>query len=459
MTTMIPMLREAPWLHAGRALAWIRILAVVSALAVLALLLATHGGSRPDPWGRPLGTDFVSFWSVARLALAGTPAAAWDPAIHAAMQRPQLGTAVGSASYYAFFYPPPFLLACLPLGLLPFNLALAAWLLPTTALFCWAICRLLPRSWPRVLIVLAFPAVVLNAGHGQNGALSAGLMATAALLLDRRPRLAGLCLGLLCFKPQLALPLVPALVAARRWRALGAAAAGAGALCLLSWLVLGAAAWRGFLLDAPLAARTLTDGLVGFAKMTSPFAGLRLAGATIPLAWVGQAAASAAALGVVVTVGRRRPGGRIEMATTAAAACLATPFLLDYDLMLLAVPLAVMADAAHRRGVLPWERCILAGCYVLPLVARPLAMGAGLPVAPFAVAALLAALLRRHGGAGRGPGPDPYREAVRGLLRNTSPSAINRTPPSRMPVKPATAGQPPRLHAAPPTEPITLDPA
>ena len=397
--TLHTALRDARWLGPERAWAWARVLAALSMLTVGALVVTTRGGTAPDPWGRPLGTDFTSFWSASRLALAGTPDAAWDPTAHAAAQHARFGAAAGFApAYYAFFYPPPFLLACLPFGLWPYGGALATWVLLTTAAFFLVTRALLPRSWPAGLVALAFPAVTLNAEHGQNGALSTALMGAAALLLDQRPRLAGACLGALCFKPQLALLVLPALLAARRWRALAATAASAVVLCLLSWLAFGDAAWRGFLFDAPLARQALEAGLVGFAKMTSAFAAMRLLGAPPPLAWAVQGVVSAAALGLVLVVAHRRPGAASEVATLAAASCLATPFLLDYDLMLLAVPLAVLAATTDRTGFLPWEKLALAAAYLLPLAARPLAERADTPVAPFVVAGLLAILVQRAGG-------------------------------------------------------------
>jgi hypothetical protein len=80
----------------------------------------------------------------------------------------------------------------------------------------------------------------------------------------------------------------------------------------------------------------------------------------------------------------------------AAAACLVTPFLLDYDLMLLAVPLAWVAAQAERGGdYLTWEKLILAMAFVLPLAARTMSLRLGVPVTPLAVAALLAVVVRR----------------------------------------------------------------
>ena len=138
-----------------------------------------------------------------------------------------------------------------------------------------------------------------------------------------------------------------------------------------------------------------SQGGVGFAKMVSTFAAVRLLGAGLTGAWAAQILVSVATLVAVVIVARRRPGAAAEGATLAAAACLATPFLLDYDLMLLAIPLAWVAAEAERGGYLPWEKVILAIAFLLPLAARSLATWAGAPVGPLVLITLLGLVVRR----------------------------------------------------------------
>jgi hypothetical protein len=63
--------------------------------------------------------------------------------------------------------------------------------------------------------------------------------------------------------------------------------------------------------------------------------------------------------------------------------------------MLLAVPLAWIAAQAGCGGYRPWEKLILAAAFALPLLARPIATTAGVPVAPLVLAALLGVVARR----------------------------------------------------------------
>lgn len=78
-----------------------------------------------------------------------------------------------------------------------------------------------------------------------------------------------------------------------------------------------------------------------------------------------------------------------------AAALLASPFLLDYDLVLLAIPLAWMARDSLGGGFLAWEKTVLVAAFILPAVSRSLANYACVPAAPVVVVALLALVVRR----------------------------------------------------------------
>ena len=205
------------------------------------------------------------------------------------------------------------------------------------------------RAWagPRfeAAVLLAFPAFLVNAGHGQNGFLSAALIGAGALQLERRPIVAGLLFGALVYKPQLALMIPIGLIASRRWTALAAAAAAAAALCAATYLIWGEAVWRGFVDASPLARAALERHLVGDEKMQSVFAAVRLLHGPLALAYGAQGLTALAAAAALFWLQRRDFRGPSEAAALVAATLLASPFLLDYDLTLLAFPLAYLARA------------------------------------------------------------------------------------------------------------------
>ena len=79
-------------------------------------------------------------------------------------------------------------------------------------------------------------------------------------------------------------------------------------------------------------------------KMQSAFAAVRLLGGQVMLAYAVQAVLAVAVCAVLVMLLRRRPGTTAEAPAVAAAALLISPFLLDYDLVLLAVRQGAFAD-------------------------------------------------------------------------------------------------------------------
>jgi hypothetical protein len=242
--------------------------------------------------------------------------------------------------------------------------------------------------------LLAFPAAMLNAVVGQNGFASAACFGWAALLLERRPRLAGACLGLLICKPHLAVGVPVALIAARRWPALASCAIVAAALILASWLALGTETWRAFLAAAPLARAMLDDREI-WAKMLSAYAAVRLMGGGATFASAMQILLAATSLTILARLAWRRPSGAALVSAMVATGMLCSPYIWDYDQVCLAVPLAWLAAQGERLGFLPWEKLALAALFLLPVLARALNLGLGLPIAPVLLTALLGLIYRR----------------------------------------------------------------
>lgn len=325
--------------------------------------------------GDIFGEDFVSFWAASRLVLAGHPADAYLPVMHRLAELPVL-----SRKYEAFYYPPAYLLLCAPLALLPFFAALAVFQALTGAAFLGTIRSILRRRWA-IVAALAFPAVPLNLIPGQNAFLTASIVGSGLILLDRRPRLAGAILGLMVIKPQLALAIPIALLVSRRWRALACAAASAAGLLALSWLVFGTACWANFLAHAHDATTTMEFGYVGFARMESAFAVARLAGASIAAAYAAQVLSAGIAVYALVWMQRRAPSPALERSAICLASLLMTPFVLHYDMVLLALPLAWMLREWIDTGFPPYSKPLLLAVFCAPATFLWTPVPFGLPVA------------------------------------------------------------------------------
>src|SRR5271154_6233646 len=222
-------LRSGDWLTRDR----IRLVAVAlflaSTIGFLYLVLTAHGGI--DLQGRPLGTDFSNVYAAGTYADEDNAAAAFDPARQFAREREIFGEAT---QFYGWPYPPYFLLVAAALALLPYGLALAVWQAVTLGIYLLVIRAIIspsPRSAQRadrllwLLLALAYPAVLINVGHGQNGFLTAALFGGALVILDRRPLAAGVLFGCLVYKPQYGLMLPIVLAGSGRWRCFASAAA------------------------------------------------------------------------------------------------------------------------------------------------------------------------------------------------------------------------------------------
>ncbi len=389
--------RDADWLNAAR---------VRGYTAVLALVML--GGSVAGAYQLAAGVaaprvDFVSFWAAGRLGLAGHAADAWHgPALAAviAQAAPLLGERYGE-----FFYPPPFLLICVPLGLLPYPVAWvlfsgAGWL--ATVFLAARITGWLRAPWAFV----AFPGAVICALSGQTGLLLSASLLLAGQWLNRRPLLAGLVLGALVIKPHLAV-LVPLwlLITGRRVVLLGFVVS-AVALCLAAWAVFGGACWPGFFAGVPVAMFALRSQAGLWPATISFYGAARLLGAGDEAAWAAHVCAVVVA-GGALAVGLWRRGeamGPGDVALVVLAGLLLSPYGFDYDLAMLAVPLSIGVAQGRAHGFAPGMKLTLAALYVLALVARPVALLTGVSLAPLVLLVSLvvfaAAARPAPGGAG-----------------------------------------------------------
>src|SRR5215207_2469367 len=86
---------------------------VGTVVALGGLLMSAHGAI--DVYGRPLGTDFSSFWTAGRMALEGHAAQTYDWAAHFEFQQRVHGVDV----FYPWSYPPVFLAVAMAVAALP----------------------------------------------------------------------------------------------------------------------------------------------------------------------------------------------------------------------------------------------------------------------------------------------------------------------------------------------------
>jgi hypothetical protein len=391
MTHIRQALQSGRWLTAARARGYSLVLLGLCILAI-AIWVAMADGL-VDRNGKPIGTDFASFYAAGSLVLDGRASDVYNMAAHYAREQQIFGT---GTPYYSWLYPPIFLLVATPLALMPYLWALAVWQIGTFALYLSVIAGVMARMPPRSKVIgpiwlpvaAGFPAVFINLGHGQNGFLSAGLFGAALLALPARPILSGALFGLLAYKPQLALVMPFALLAGGQWRSVLAAGITVMALVGLTALIFGADLWLAFAASTETARKLLLEqGDVGFEKLQSVFAAVRMWGGGVPLAYAVQGTVSAAILGGTAWAWRSACDRDLRAALLIVATLLASPHVLDYDLVILAPAIAFTVSAGRAGGFRDYEASLLAAVWIVPLLSRSVA---GFTAVPVGLLAMLA---------------------------------------------------------------------
>src|SRR5215472_10879519 len=294
-------LRSGDWLTRERTRLVATILLIASVAGFAFLVVTAHGVI--DRQGRPLGTDFSNVYAAGTYVHDGNAVAPFDPPQQYAREQALFGKAT---PFYGWHYPPYFLFVASLLAEMPYGLALTVWQAVTLApylLIVWTIVSPLPggaRKCDVLLLALAFPAVLINVGHGQNGFLTAALLGGALVVLPIRPTLAGILIGLLIYKPQFGLLIPLALLAGAQWRAIAAAVATVALLTLVTTLVFGPQVWPAFLASTEYSRTVvLEQGDTGWHKIQSLFSWARMWGASIPVAYALQGVLTAT-LGVAI---------------------------------------------------------------------------------------------------------------------------------------------------------------
>ncbi len=303
---------------------------------VIYLVVTLHRGER-YPFG-----DFFALWSYAKIAIGHPAAELYDPA---ALHTAQLALGMDPGQQNPFPYPPSFLLILWPLGFLPYTAAYLSWIGATLWLYVWASIERPGRALS-ISIALLAPTTTIMLVAGQSGFLAGALAIGGFRLIKTRPLLAGVLLGLLSYKPQLALLVPIALVAAGSWRSIAAACVTVAALVILTGAAFGWSIWATWLAALPAYSRQFDTGAVAYHLMPTLTANLQMLGLTLARARLAQAVAALCVAVIIWRAFRRGVSARAANALLSGT-FLATPHAFVYDLPMLTG--AVSGFIADRR--------------------------------------------------------------------------------------------------------------
>ncbi|MCA8888854.1 MAG: DUF2029 domain-containing protein, partial [Parvularculaceae bacterium] len=356
-------------------------------------VIATSPDGMRDFRDIPLGSDFFSFWTAGNMAAEQGAASTYDPILNYQMQQRLLNDP--DPFFLPFLHPPQFLFLAIALAGLPY---VAAWLtFSGVTMGCYvAAMRKLAPDGAALLAIIAAPAAFLNFTHGQTGFLIAALFAGALFFLDKRPLVAGLLIGLLAFKPQYGVFFPLVLLITGRWRVIFAAAAAVIAQAGAATLAFGPGIWSAFMEKAEFARTVvLENGAVKWATNQSVYSALRAFGAPNAAAYGVQMIFAAALAASLVVLWRSDLDQRLKSAGLVIAAFLATPYALDYDLILLAPAIALMVSHGLEYGFRAYEKLTLALAWFIPMIAMPFAEATLIPIGLMTTLALYSTVIAR----------------------------------------------------------------
>jgi hypothetical protein len=365
------------------------------------IILYRAGSWIIDNAGLPIYTDFGNAWLAGMQAVQGNAAILYNPTELVKLQAALFGQT--SFFYPNWPYPPTYFLVLAPLALLPYGYAFITWNV-TTLLGCVAVVYLIVRQRAGIAITLGAPFTAWNFLAAQNGFLTASLLGTSLLFLERRPELAGVFIGCLTYKPQFGILLPVALIASRQWRAIASAAVTAALLAALSVAMFGTGTWVA--LPRQLAAQTglnlLADSDSNWGYLQTVYGLVRSLHGSAAFAWLAQAVTAVALAASVWLLWRSRVCYALKAATLSAAALLATPYAFAYDTAAIVIPAAFLASDQLRHGLLRGEKTMWIILFGAPLtVLVTLGDNAGkttfgsVPISLFAVVMLICMVLRR----------------------------------------------------------------
>ncbi len=383
---MYALLKSGDWLTGERIRVYSWLIFGISAVAII--VLWSYPPGLLDQMDRPKGTDFSNPYSAGKMALNGQAAAAYDYASQHQEQR-KIFSAGEDLPFYGWPYPPVYFLIATPLAMLSYMQALLFWTLSTFVVYLVMV-RSIVQDRLGLLVAAAFPAVFVTFGHGHNAFFTTACLGLGLVLLNRYEVLAGIFFGCLCYKPHFGFILPLVLMCGGYWRTFVTASITVVTLVALSYYFFGWESWIAFWDSQDVTRKYLLEQVAtGWEKIQSAFSLSRSLGWSITTSYLVQAAIS---LPTLITLGFLwfRGINDATCAATAAGALLSTPYLLDYDLTVLAISLAFLVSNAMKTGFLPWEKTLLVCIWVIPGVTRVFAMATGIPFGLIGMIAIFA---------------------------------------------------------------------
>ena len=139
----------------------------------------------------------------------------------------------------------------------------------------------------------------------------------------------------------------------------------------------------------------LEQGDTGWEKIQSIFSAARNWGANVATAYAIQVALALLLAASIAWLWHSDAAFELKAAALALGSLLATPYVLDYDLVVLAVAIAFFARHGLQHGFRDYEISLLAAAWLVPLLSRGIAGATGIPLGLIVLLTLYGLVLRR----------------------------------------------------------------
>lgn len=345
-----------------------------------------------------LGTDWMVFYGAIRSILEGHTSLVYDGGHFTDFLNATFVNWLSTPlDFRPWTYPPSFLIFLLPFASLGFFGSYVAFQIVTAGVLAITLRLIAPSTGSKgVLVAMALlcPAAAINVIDGQCAFLVAALIVGGFGLMESRPVVGGLILGLLTFKPQFCLLVPVALIAAGCWRALLASAVSLLGMICASGLVFG---WDLWIRWFPLIWTNLNssnDRWIQSGRMwgNSVYTCAVLLGVPERMASAVQLLAICIAVAAVIVAFRSRLGTTGKTAVFLASTLLAAPHSGPYDAVLLVIAAALwlLTQSASQST---WRWTLMFVIWFLPIFSPPLLFVPG-RVGPLVTGLLIVLLLR-----------------------------------------------------------------
>jgi hypothetical protein len=335
-----------------------------------------------DRNGNLKGADFSHLYTLGSVALTHRTSDLYNAETQAALTTSRIPGAAGIR--YLPIYPPQVSIFFAPLATLPYGAALAVWLIVCSLLygFCcyalWVACPRLRKDRSTVAVLaIAFPGFFHLIAWGQTSAIALACFTAAFFLLrDERPFLAGLALGCLIFKPQLAIAAAFVFVYTRAWRVIAGGILSAAAQLALPVIYYGVESLRAWvrMLNSVVYNVPVLEPRPDQTHSLRIFWTMLIPGSTLPSAL--YVLSAFVILGWTAAVWSR-PTLPLALRYSAllAASVLVAPHLIVYDLVILAPIFLLLSDwiITQKPDSVSYLKLVLCLAYLAPLAGGPIA--------------------------------------------------------------------------------------